>query len=241
MLTSNPGTVGAGFGSFRSNQMTTQMEANPLDKCTVVSVYPKLVKAHKLTISPGYFEIPPSPDNGFSILVVGVSSWWKKIDEQQPLLEIPCSSWQVANSIVNDFVNSLHGVNGTGKPGLFVVPGEYTEKTILLYQEKATGKTFNQLLLDARTRQTAYYRELVRLADIGWARTNGNPLAISDDSRLAAEQLGLKQQKAWMGDFRAMDLTNCKSCGYMVNPNYPICANCKNPISGPVSIAVEKK
>ncbi len=70
----------------------------------------------------------------------------------------------------------------------------------------------------------------MRIADILWARTNGNPLAISDDSRLAAEKLGLTSQKNWMGDFRARELTNCKACGHMINPVYPVCPNCKNVI-----------
>ncbi len=77
--------------------------------------------------------------------------------------------------------------------------------------------------------QKLYYAELVKLADSLWARTNGNPLSISDDARLAAKKLGF-ENKPWMKDFAAVQMTNCKACGHMVNPIFPVCPNCKNVI-----------
>ena len=81
----------------------------------------------------------------------------------------------------------------------------------------------------AKMKQKNWFTELVKIADVDWARTNGNPRAISDDSRLAAQKLGL--QKAWMQDFRAVELNNCPACGAMININYPVCSNCKNIIN----------
>ena len=224
--------VGSGFGSSLRKTALQKMEVNPLDKCTIVSVYHQDVVSIKPTIAPGRFVIPGvKNDTDFSLTVVGPSSWWKEIDEHQPFLEIVCSSYQVANAIVNDYVNSLHGGMGhTRKPGIFVVLGEYNQKNIHSYTDKS-GNTFAQLLAAAREAQRLYYTELVKIADVLWARTNGNPLAISNEARMAAEKLGLKEAKTWMGDFRAMELTNCKACGHRVNPIYPVCPNCKNVIN----------
>jgi hypothetical protein len=224
--------VGSGFGPMLGNKVIQRMEPNPIDKSTIVSVYHKPVNIVKPTVFPGRFTIPAAPsDDDFAMFVVGTSSWWKETDEHSPLLEIPCNSVQVAKAIVNDYIGALLGAQGNHrKPGIFYVPGEYSKTTIL--QASVDGKPFKVLLDEAREAQKRYYTELVRIADILWSRTNGNPLAISDDARLAAEKLGLKQSKVWMGDFRAMEMTPCKSCGFMVNPNYPICANCKNPVVG---------
>lgn len=226
--------VGTGFGSFNTKRrMQIPMEVNPLDKCTIVSAYPKRIKAEKPTIFPSRFEIAAAADNDYELLVVGPSSWWREIDEHMPLQEIPCSSFQVGSAIVNDFINALLGAKGhSQKPAVFLCLGEYNKATIKTYKDKVSGKSFDALLKEALIAQKAYFTELVRIADISWARTNGNPLAISDDARLAAEKLGLKDSKAWMGDFKALELVNCKACGSMVNPNYPICATCHHPIMG---------
>jgi hypothetical protein len=160
---------------------------------------------------PGTYERP-------SFLVVGPSSWWKEVDEEQPLLEIPNSSIQVADAVVKDYCNGLIGCNMTSSmPGIFWVPGEHDEKSL---RREHSGR-----LEKARTQQTRYYNSLVRMADSLWARTNGNPLVISNDMRLAAKELNLTQ-KDWMKDFTMQDNVSCKACGHLVKPGFPVCPNC---------------
>jgi hypothetical protein len=210
------------------------METNPLDRATIVSVYHKAVHVVKETIQPGRFVIPAAPDDEkFSLTVIEPSSWWKNssIEGEQPM-EVVCPATQVANAIVEDYVSALHcAMRKDRRPGLFVCLGEHTPKSILLYKDKE-GNSFDILLTKARRAQIEFYRELVRVADIQWSKGNRNPLTVSDDARLAANKLGLKETKEWMQDFKASELVNCKSCGYLVMPNYPLCANCKNPIAG---------
>ena len=74
--------------------------------------------------------------------------------------------------------------------------------------------------------QKKWFQELVRLADILWSRSNGNPLSISDDARLACKELNL-QNKPWLGDMQQMELVRCIACGSLRNPAYPICQTCK--------------
>lgn len=210
--------VGA-FPGMQQKINLTRAPVNPMDRSTIVSVYPKEIPHKNPTISPGYFLVPAAPDNGFSRLVVGPSSWWKEMEEGQPWLEIPTSSMEIAASIIRDWANGLVACNMTDTmPGLFFLPGDVFDEII---EEKYAAK-----LKEARAKQDRWYFSLVKMADILWARSNGNPLSISDDARLAAEKLQLKN-KAWMQDFTTITLVNCPACGVLRNNNFPICQHCK--------------
>lgn len=193
---------------------------NPMDKCTIVNIFPKEIEETKHTIEPGRFKIPAGTFEEPSILVVGSSSWWKDIDVDQPMLEIPVSSIQIADSIIKDYCNGMLGCNmGDAIPGLFFVLGEHTVMEIKMkYKNK---------LEEVKIKQDNWYRVLVRLADSLWSRTAGNPLAIWDEMRLAARSLNLND-KPWLKDYQQMELVRCAACGGMRNPEYPICPTCKS-------------
>lgn len=212
--------VGAFPGVKDFRRRTIRAPVNPMDKSTVVSIYPRELNEKKPTIQPGVFHLPAGSWEKPAILVVGPSSWWKEIDEEQPLLEIPCSSIQVADSIVKDYCNGLFACNmGRSMPGIFWVPGEFTVNEI--------RKVHTQKLEDARNKQKFFFEALVKYADGLWARSNGNPLSISEDMRMAARELGLADGKPWMKDAQILKMSNCPMCGAMYNPAYPMCGSCK--------------
>lgn len=203
-----------------ANRRTIRAPVNPLDKSTIVSILPKFISERKVTIQPGIFELLPGTYEKPSILIVGPSSWWREIDEQQPLLEIPVSSIQIADSVVRDYCNGLLGCNmGDQMPGLFYIPGEETVESL--------KKNHKPLLDQALARQKKWYLELIRIADILWSRTNGNPLSISDDARLACRELNI-ETKPWLGDLRTSELVRCAACGSLRNPLFPVCPTCKS-------------
>lgn len=224
--------VGA-FPGIDWKRRTIRGPINPLDKSTVVSIYPKPVDEKKPTIQPGIFQIRPGSVQKPEILVVGPSSWWRDIDEDQPLLEIPVSSIQIADSIVRDYCNGILGCDmAESMPGLFYVPGAKTDaKGNADYDatRKWVLSEYKTQLEAADRRQKNWYSVLIKLADSLWARSNGNPLAISDDMRMAARELNLTQVKDWMKDFQMVDMVRCKACGSLKNPQYPICAACHFP------------
>lgn len=210
--------VGTFPGMAGSNRRTIRSPVNPLDKSTVVSILPKWINERKATIQPGVFDIPPGSFEQPSILVVGTSSWWRDIDEGQPLLEITVGSVQVADSIVRDYSNGLLACNMEDmRPGLFYIPGEFSAEGI--------KKNHMPSLLKAQANQRKWFAELVRIADILWSRSNGNPLSISDDSRLACKELNITN-KPWLGDLQTMELIRCIACGALRNPAFPICQSC---------------
>jgi len=193
---------------------------NPMDRCTIVSIFPKEIEEVKHTIEPGKFHIPAGTFEQPAILVVGSSSWWKDIDIDQPMLEIPVSSIQIADSVIKDYCNGMLGCNMSDTmPGLFFVLGESSVMEIKM--------KYKQKLEDVKVKQDNWYRVLVRLADSLWSRTAGNPLAIWEEMRLAARSLNLND-KPWLKDFQVAELVRCVACGGMRNPMYPICPTCKS-------------
>lgn len=204
------------------NRRTIRATPNPLDKATIISIFPKVMPPEKKpTIQPGIFQIPYGTFTKPGLLVVGPSSWWKETDEGQPLLEIPHSALTVAHSVVRDWAVGLLACDmGDIRPGVFYIPGEITEADLIKKVE------YKALLEQANVRQKNWFAELVRIADTLWARTNGNPLTISDDMKLAAKELGL--EKPWIKDFTHISMVNCKACGALKNPAYPVCPNCKS-------------
>jgi hypothetical protein len=211
--------VGEFPGLAHPNRRTIRAPVNPLDKSTVVSILPKYILERKITIQPGVFELLPGSVEKPSILIVGASSWWREVDIDQPLLEIPISSVVVAESIVTDYCNGLLACNMIDKmPGIFYLPGELNVDRI--------KKEYPGSLLKAEATQKKWYAELIHMADIMWARTNGNPLSISDDARLACKELNVTN-KPWLGDIQTMELVRCIACGSLRNPQFPICQTCK--------------
>jgi hypothetical protein len=211
--------VGEFPGLHQMHRRTIRAPVNPMDKSTVVSILPKPLLERKITIQPGIFQLAPGTFENPSILVVGTSSWWREVDENQPLLEIPVSSIQIADSIVRDYCNGLLACDMDSQmPGLFYIPGEFT-----LAKLKAEHMP---LLIKAKDKQKKWFLELIRIADILWSRSNGNPLSISDDARLACKELNI-QNKPWMGDMQAAELVRCVACGSLRNAQFPICQTCK--------------
>lgn len=201
------------------NRQTYKAPSNPLDKATVVSIYPRPIREVKHTIDPGVFEIGAGTYDNPAILVVGPSSWWKEFEENQPLLEIAQSAVVIAGSVVQDFCSGLFRCDmGFAMPGLFYIPGEHKSGDI--------KKTFKPALDEANQKQKNWYHELVTAADVLWNRSQGNPLSISDDMRLAAHELGL-QAKDWLKNYQAVEMVRCVACGALRNPQFPICGACK--------------
>lgn len=201
---------------------TVRGESNPLDKSTVISIFPKEnLTENKWTIQPGEFKIGYGTYNNPFILIVGSSSYWQDINPDMPLVEIPIGSPQVARSIVNDFLNGYLGSDmGDATPGLFWIPGAVTIEEL--------KNKYKHLLDNAKMKQDNWYKTLVKMADAFWARTGGNPISISDDMRLAAKELGLDRE--WIADFKALDMIRCVACGNMRNPSYPVCNHCRTII-----------
>ena len=202
-----------------NNRKTMRAEVNPFDKTTIVSIAPFDITETILTVQPGHFFIPKGSYDSPSLTVVGPSSWWKETDQDQPLLEVVVNSVLIGRALVEDYINSINGVTlGTCQPGIFHIPGEHTDVD-------KVKKEYKHILDRMRLYQTNWYNFLIKQADSLWARSNQNPLAIDDQSRLAARTLQI--DRPWLRDFQTTQNVNCVACGNLRNPQFPICPSCK--------------
>lgn len=202
-------------------RMAIRSAVNPYDKATIFSIYPQPIEEVKVTLQPGIFKIPAGRPEKPSRTVIGPSSWWRDVDPDQPLLEIPVSAVVVADAVVRDYNNSRLGSNmGDSMPGIFYMPGDMTVEELF--------EKYAPVLKSAILKQKKWYETLIKLADALWARTNGNPLAVPDDCRIAAKELSIT--KDWAVNFQRVEMVPCAACGALRNPNFPICSNCKNVI-----------
>lgn len=209
----------AEFTNFVSKRRLIRSVKNPMDKCTIVSIFPKAIDEVKYTIEPGKFHVDAGSLENPAILVVGSSSWWKDVDVEQPMLEMQRSSIEVADAVVVDYCGSMLACNMADcMPGLFFVLGAATKAEIKMkYKDK---------LNEVNEKQNNWYKILIRLADSLWARSNGNPLVVSDEMRLAARSLNFNE-KPWLKDFVTIEKIPCKGCGTLKHPDYPVCPICK--------------
>lgn len=213
-----PGMTG-GFPSMKElNRRAIRGPVNPLDKSTVISIYPKPIVFRNCTLQPGRWELAAGSIEHPAFMTIGPSSWFKDVGPDEPLIEIVQSSVQIGESLVRDYVNGMFAVSpGVAEPGLFFIPGEINE-------DKLRGE-YKNLLTAALARQMAYYRTLVKFADSLWARSNGNPLAINDEMRLAGKTLG-SHDRDWMKDHANVGMVPCFACGEFKHPEYAICKAC---------------
>ncbi len=205
-------------GEFIQQRPIIRSSRNPLDKATIISIYPKELHYEAYTIFPGKFVVEPGTFDKPSVTLIDPTSWFKDVHEDQPMLEIPVSATQLAHSIISDSCSGLLAASLDGAmPGMFFIPGTTTVGEVKL--------KYKANLDDSKSKQDNWFRILVKLGDSLWARGNGNPLVIWDEMRLAARELSL--DKPWVKDFQATELVRCFACGNLRNPEYPVCSTCK--------------
>lgn len=207
------------FPSMRElNRRTVRGPVNPLDRSTLVSIYPRPCNFKNVTLSPGRWYLEAGSPEKPALLIIGPSSWFRDVSIDEPLIEIVQSSVQIGESLIKDYLNGVFACNmHDAMPGLFFVPGAFT-------LDELRGKYQNLLEL-AERHQMNYYKTLIKFGDALWARSNGNPLAVGDEMRLAARVLGM-QDKEWMKDFGSGGMVPCFACGEFKKPEYAICKVC---------------
>jgi hypothetical protein len=218
----NPNIAVGSFPNMREiHRRAVRGPVNPLDRSTIVSIYPRPIRFKNVTLSPGRWYIEAGSVEKPALLEIGPSSWFKDVGLDEPLLEISQSSVMIADSLVKDYLNGMFACNmHDSVPGLLFIPGGDISRADLRDKDK-----YKNLMARTLDKQMNYYRNLVKYADALWARSNGNPLALNDEMRMAARALGV-QDKDWMKDHSRVDLAPCFACGEFKNPEYPICKSC---------------
>jgi hypothetical protein len=168
-----------GVGNYESvgrPVIKNKLPVNPMDRCTIVSLIPKMITEYKATLFPGRFTIPAAKPGDFEVFVVEPSSYYlpNPNGDRQPPTEVQVNSIELARSIVQDYLVGILECNMNDRvPGLFWIPGEFNKTSILKYVEMAngipTGRTFQTMLDEAKQKQKNWYFQIVNLADSLWA------------------------------------------------------------------------
>jgi hypothetical protein len=156
----------------------------PSAEATIVTLMPYLIKASKPTLDPGEFEVPPAPYDGINYLQVGISRYRPYFGAEYPAILVPELGQTVANSIVNDYINSIPAVViGEAQPGLLVFRNKLSMDQCLQHKT---------LIEQARDKQEAWFWRLIVMADDAFPFQGHK--SIMKMQREAAKAMGLKRE-----------------------------------------------
>src|SRR5688572_12529284 len=85
----------------------TRSPRNPIDKSTIISIYPKEINEPKYTLQPCNFRIPAGSLDNPGVFVIGTASWWTYSGENRPTIEVPVSSVTMADALIGDFCKGM--------------------------------------------------------------------------------------------------------------------------------------
>jgi hypothetical protein len=190
-------------------------------RCTVISIVPFVIDETKPGLIPNRYVIPAATKD-VQILHVGTAIHYVYIDETRGSLQVRTPSFEVAKSIVNDYVNAQLGISEDAAPGITWVNREITTDDV---------KKDPQLKIELarlKIRQNNWFTAICKIADDDWTRYQKHSV-ISDFQRTAAETLGWDNTKhPWM-KIPVMELKSakCPACAMSVSENSIVCPNCK--------------
>lgn len=192
---------------------------NPMDKATIVSLFPVALKEVKETLDVREYKIPAGSLENPTVITIGPAAWWRHDFDNDQKIENPVAATTIAHSVITDYCNGLLECDMESKmPAMFYIPGEISKDVIM--------KNYKDKLNEMNTKQRRWFEALVVHADALWSRSNHNPKVIWDMMKLAARELG--SDRAWLKDFNVVNMVKCFACGNLRDPEYPVCTACKS-------------
>ena len=188
---------------------------------TVISLVPFAIEERKPGMSPGRFYIDPAPEEGFTCLKITKCKHGVYLDEFRPVLIVPTAPEEVAEAICFDYKKGQLGIQlGEAEPGLFWVPGDYSERDSRGELLALHAMAFRE----AHKKQDAWFKALVSLADDAWSRFHQRGM-VSQIQKIAASRLKLERE--WLLEAEIVSaLSECPVCFEKVHPRAIVCRGC---------------
>ncbi len=188
------------------------------DQSTIFSIVPFYIFESKPGIYPGNFSIEAcANDKEPSRLLVGKSLHLMTVGGRKEPIRIETASYQIAQSIVNDFLNGQLWVDEDSKPGICWIQGNISTNIFLL-----SHKDMYERMLKT---QKNWFIKVIKETDNDWRKSH-NSHVVTDHAKFAARVLGLKPE--WMMQEEiALNFSKCPACNTMNDPQNAICTNCK--------------
>lgn len=189
-------------------------------KATVISLVPFEINETKPGLFPGAFRLAPSK-NSPEVLVIGECFHRVYIDADRGFMRVRDPSYEVAEAICHDYINSQIAISPNAYPAITWKPGVWSKEKV--------QKELVVELTRLRECQDNWYIELVKMADDDWEKTRQH-WAISDTQRHAARALGLVNKPYLINPPTAeavQVVERCKACGSPINPSIVVCPHCR--------------
>lgn len=187
-------------------------------KVTVVSILPYEIRDSKPNLYPGHFIIPAGKLTDPGLLFVEKSVFYVPMAFGAPSLQIASGALEVANSIINDYIGALLGVDENCRPGIFV-------KNKVFKDSKECAIECISDIQKSLGAQQKWFHRLVSMADAEYSKHH-QAESISDLQKMAARELNLRD-KPWLLDISQLSVNNCPACYTPVNTNAVLCPSCR--------------
>lgn len=188
---------------------------------TIISIFPhQLPPERKPGLNPSEFAIPRgSYDNPQGLIIT--DNVFYNVDpdilsdaKDRQLIRVPVKPMELAQSIIQDYVNGLVFVDSEGMPGLFPVKGDFIKS------EEIKERFIEQIKEMDHVQRVWFHRLVDDANDIYSKSKNGN--AISDLQRTAAKYLDIEAD--WLR--KEIQPSRCPYCKSPINEGAIVCTTC---------------
>ena len=188
-------------------------------KATVFSIAPYESKEFKPGLYPGQFNIVPCFDENIPVrLVVGVSHHLMAVGGKKEPLRVITYSEEIANSIVNDFLDGQLFSTPNAHPGICWVPGEVSVDNFkVLYVEKH---------IEMKAMQRRWFILIVQKTEDDWKKYK-NSRVVSDPARFAVRALGISTPEWMRTEELGLADNKCPACGVANEIQNVVCSGCR--------------
>jgi hypothetical protein len=189
------------------------------DASTVFSIVPFAISESKPGIYPGIFNIPACMDEQepTRLCIDKPSKHMMMVGGKKDPIAIDTPSYELARSVVDDFLSDQIFSSPEAHPGLIWIQGELSVnefKTKYMREHVDMIKT-----------QDRWFLKIISETDQDWNKTHNLRVA-SNQARFAARKFGL--DKEWLRDEQiALEHDVCPACSTKNPPRNVICMNCK--------------
>lgn len=190
-----------------------------IDCSTVFSIVPFEINQTKPGIYPGSFNIPACLDesNPIRLLIDKPANHLMMVGGKLEPVVIPVPSYQLAESVVNDFISEQIYASTECKPGITWMQGDILVSDFI--------KNQSQLHYEMIEMQKKWFLKIIEETDIDWNKFH-NPRVAGTVAKFAARKLGL--DKEWAKDqVKGLEWVKCPACRQLVDPESVVCSNCK--------------
>lgn len=189
------------------------------DKSTLFSIAPFGSFENKPGLYPGNFKIEACFDDSKPFrLVIGASNHIISIGGRKEPIMVTQPSFEVAASVVRDFLDGQMFASPEAHPGICWVQGDVSLSKFILEHK--------DLYEEMKLAQKRWFVLLVQKTTDDWNRYHHSRV-VSDPARFAVRALGIDPPEWMTMEHTALSFETCPACGTKNDRQNAVCTNCR--------------